>query len=299
MSAHKPRFAIESLARIEGEGMESAHAFLKANDTTCASLADAVLKRKKGVSVYALYDTKECSIAGMFSCSLGGTLLFCFPLPDAFPFFSPLLLSFLADKKVSCVNGSEPAASFLLDTLKALRGLPKEVNKYSLMHRPHKETSDEAAKARHMERGTGTDIVRCCSSDIDALLPLEMGFQAEDVFLKRERPAENVVRSLLQDRLSLYTVYAVRSIGSCGQQFVSKAGLNAEAFTCGQLGGVYTLAGYRRMGYGYEAVKAVVCELGARNKDCVLFVRAENEAGKALYSKAGFSSRGNYTIAYY
>ena len=82
-------------------------------------------------------------------------------------------------------------------------------------------------------------------------------------------------------------------------KIVAKAAVNAVGKNCVQLGGVFTVPNFRKLGFAEFLIKKIVAEKNQLGKKVVLFVKPKNLAAVTLYKRCGFSSFGKFKISYY
>ena len=269
--------------------------FLRRYDYMCATLTDYFIRQRSDTSFFVLYE--QGTICGVFSYSTAGVVLFCLPYPRCYPAMRDVLISFFKGKTLFCLNGCEPAASFMLSVLQAASALQaRELVTYYLMIRPYTQKSaDKTILA------DGYSIRQCSIDDLDVLFPLEKGFQREEVWINGMSYDEVTGKKIFARVLKTYPVFAVERCKtvSSPSQFVAKAAINALGYTCGQIGGVYTAPALRRCGFSLCAVGASIAFLAQAHLHAVLFVKQKNVAAYALYKKLGFVQKNSYMIAYW
>lgn len=139
------------------------------------------------------------------------------------------------------------------------------------------------------------EILHCSVGDADSLLPLQEGYEREEVVPPGEAFSKEQCRANLAKALTAQSVYAVR----IGGRFVAKAGTNARGFAWDQLGGIYTAPEWRGQGLAQALVAELIRERSEHGKRLSLFAKVANEPAKRAYASAGFVSIGEYRITYY
>ena len=242
--------------------------------------------------------------------------------------FCTSLKAFLSDKKISCVNGEADASHFIMNILAELGRMPLHVNEYALMtlseaalkkiqakDKRHAAVPEEpqmcgmrtecAAANPISENAAATGekaccekfkIVRCGIRDADALMPLQLAYEAEEVLppCRTQNPA--VTRKNLERILKTEYVLALQN--SRGEP-VAKANTNAVGIRRAQIGGVYTAPDFRRKGCASLLVETLAEKIVASKRFPVLYARNGNEGAQKAYSAIGFIKTGGFTIAYY
>lgn len=157
---------------------------------------------------------------------------------------------------------------------------------YHLMHR--------APSPLRLKIPSGFQLLPLDSSHFPLVLPLERGYQREEVLLPGHMLHEETVARNLRYMLRHHIGYGVSYKGS----ILAKAHTNARGLKCNQIGGVYTMPEWRGRGLAGLALQGLMKALRADQFNISLFVKPGNISGSALYSKLGFSRAGGYAIAY-
>ena len=303
-------------------------AFLAKYERTCVSLVEHI-RLGGGDSFTVESDARET----LGVISVKSRMLLCIPnvrsLQNDGDFYTSLK-AFLSDKKISCVNGEAEASHFIMKILAELGRTLLHINEYALMtlseaalkkiqvkdkrHAAVPEEpqmcgmrtecaaanpiSENAAAAGAGEKACCEKfkIVRCGIRDADALMPLQLAYEAEEVLppCRTQNPA--VTRKNLERILK--TEYVVALQNSRGEP-AAKANTNAVGIRWAQIGGVYTAPDFRRKGCASLLVETLAEKIVASNRLPVLYARNGNEAAQKAYSALGFTKTGGFTIAYY
>jgi GNAT superfamily N-acetyltransferase len=141
----------------------------------------------------------------------------------------------------------------------------------------------------------GLDIRRATEADADSLLELQCLYEVEEVLVPGHAQNRQLSRSLLATSLREQCLFCA----SDGRQMVAKAGTNGSAWNLVQIGGVYTLPGWRNRGIGEHLMEALLAEIADQGFGASLFVKRRNAAALRLYDKLGFETIGELVIAYY
>ena len=205
------------------------------------------------------------------------------------PGLSPLFQSDESDsKKIKCISGEAKTTAFLTALLKTEIGEPYQTNHYNLM------TAFSIINPTE-QLYNDDEIVRCSENDLESLLPIQKEYMNSEVapFGKKATDAEisMSLRQILKNQLCL----ALYSDG----EIVAKANTNAIGINWIQLGGIYTHPLYRRNGYAWQLISAILRRTSKAGKKAALFVKDINVPAMELYKKIGFTNSGLYTIGYY
>ena len=291
-------------------------AFLAKYERTCVSLIEHV---RRGESDIFSIEGDARETLGVISVK--SRMLLCVPnarsLQNDKAFCSSLKV-FLSDKKISCVNGEAEASHLIMKIFAELGRTPLHINEYALMTLSEAALKNLKTKegryasvsegqqtliARHTARAAGEKayceqfkIVRCGIKDADALMPLQLAYEAEEVLppCRTQNPA--VTRKNLERILKTEYVLALQN--SRGET-AAKANTNAIGIRWAQIGGVYTAPDFRRKGCASLLVETLAEKIVASNRLPVLYARNGNEGARKAYSAIGFTKTGGFTIAYY
>lgn len=291
-------------------------AFLTKYERTCVSLIEHV---RRGESDIFSIEGDARETLGVISVK--SRMLLCVPnarsLQNDKAFCSSLKV-FLSDKKISCVNGEAEASHLIMKIFAELGRTPLHINEYALMTLSEAALKKIEAKdkrytalskgqqtliARHTARAAGEKayceqfkIVRCGIKDADALMPLQLAYEAEEVLppCRTQNPA--VTRKNLERILKTEYVLALQN--SRGET-AAKANTNAIGIRWAQIGGVYTAPDFRRKGCASLLVETLAEKIVASNRLPVLYARNGNEGAQKAYAALGFTKTGGFTIAYY
>ena len=291
-------------------------AFLAKYERTCVSLIEHV---RCGESDIFSIEGDARETLGVISVK--SRMLLCVPnarsLQNDKAFCSSLKV-FLSDKKISCVNGEAEASHLIMKIFAELGRTPLHINEYALMTLSEAALKNLKTKegryasvsegqqtliARHTARAAGEKayceqfkIVRCGIKDADALMPLQLAYEAEEVLppCRTQNPA--VTRKNLERILKTEYVLALQN--SRGET-AAKANTNAIGIRWAQIGGVYTAPDFRRKGCASLLVETLAEKIVASNRLPVLYARNGNEGAQKTYSAIGFTKTGGFTIAYY
>ena len=156
---------------------------------------------------------------------------------------------------------------------------------------------DSFARASHgsTRRPPGLAIRTACPRDVDALLPLQIRYELEEVVINRQKHSEQACRQNLKRSLGQQLVLMVEHNGTV----VAKAGTNARGFHTDQIGGVFTVESRRNSGLAFRVMEELLHRIFSEKPTACLFVKKGNLPALSLYRKLGFRSADGYRISYY
>jgi len=131
--------------------------------------------------------------------------------------------------------------------------------------------------------------------DVNALLPLQIRYELEEVVINRQRHSEQICRQNLKRSLRQQLVLMAEQNG----QVVAKAGTNARGFTTDQIGGVFTVEKVRNSGIAFRVMEELLRRIFAEKLTACLFVKKNNLPALCLYRKLGFRVADGYQISYF
>ncbi len=131
--------------------------------------------------------------------------------------------------------------------------------------------------------------------DVNALLPLQIRYELEEVVINRQRYSEQICRQNLKRSLRQQLVLMAEQNG----QVVAKAGTNARGFATDQIGGVFTAENERNSGIAYRVMEELLRRIFAEKRTACLFVKKDNRPALSLYRKLGFRVADGYQICYF
>ena len=172
---------------------------------------------------------------------------------------------------------------------------PSVTNKYFLMAR-----DGEAFHAQDAGGGFGLAkdlrVVQATAADYEILLPLELGYQREEVVPKSFDVSDAALAAAFKHELEQGLTFALFD----GARPIAKARLAASGQRYCMLGGVYTLPSERKKGRAAFLVSQIIARSQAHgvNNFC-LYAKQENAAALALYKSLGFTPSGEYLLIYY
>jgi len=132
-------------------------------------------------------------------------------------------------------------------------------------------------------------------ADTDALFPLQAGYEKEEVLPYGAQFDPIVCRKGLTHLIAGGMVLTAELKGC----LVGKVNINAQSYTCLQIGGVYVLPEYRSLGIAQAMIAALIRELTPLGKRFTLFVKKVNAPARRVYEKLGFERIEDYRISYF
>ena len=310
-------------------------------------------------------DLQGQKLAGLFALRKKRSLFFCLPFAKYKSAFDKKvcseaqrpLMEFFESREPFCVNGEATGAIFLRNILKNKKSPMRAsvTNKYFLMARDGSdraransgieslsqdsgEENQEASqnkKAVHAQNsGGGLRVVQATAADYERLLPLELGYQREEVVPASFDISDAALAAAFKHELGQGLTFALCD----GDRPIAKARVSACGLRHCMLGGVYTIPSERKKGRAAFLVSQIMslfesgldgqrqtaggqnssqglnagggsidsgkpCSFGIASDSSkpsfCLYAKQENAAALALYKSLGFVPRGEYLLVYY
>lgn len=294
-------------------------------------------------------DLQGQKLAGLFALRKKRSLFFCLPFAKYKSAFDKKvcseaqrpLMEFFESREPFCVNGEAAGAIFLRNILKNKKSpmRPSVTNKYFLMVSGDSGAKNEKAfHAQNSGGGSGAKgglrVVQATAADYERLLPLELGYQREEVVPKSFDISDAALAAAFKHELGQGLTFALCD----GDRPIAKARVSARGLRHCMLGGVYTIPSERKKGRAAFLVRQIIAlfesgldgqrqTAGGQNcsqdlnagggsidsgKPCsfgiasdsskpsfCLYAKQENAAALALYKSLGFVPRGEYLLVYY
>lgn len=268
------------------EHTDSLLSFVLPHEKTAVGFVSHMLRR----DVDCFFVMDDGRTRGAFSFSAGGQILHC--LPDAHSAARAELLRGLAaffrsqkKRELFSIVGEENGTEVIRQAIAAAWGkTTRHEQAYALLE-----------KIGAAEQVNSSDCVRCVPEMIDALLPLQIAYECEEILWAGEPCNPNVTRLAFLRALRTQQIFALVKNG----RYVAKGGTNAQGKRYAQLGGVFTIPSERKKGYATALLRHVAQELHRQGKDIVLFAKKDNDAALRLYEKIGCKTIGSFEIVYY
>lgn len=271
--------------------------YVSPREYLCISLASflaedgvAVYPSKKVQKFVCLLNTEHNNkIDGVLLCTHTGILLHCLREEINWSPYKAVIRNFLAPIQVQCVIGEHTGNCFLESLIKVK---PKNTVDYQLMTL---ETLPSAEQCTVQDSSFPFEIVRAIRADAKMLLPLQEDYEIEEVVPPGNPFNREACLANLSINLAIQYVY----IGKSDEDYIAKAGTNAQGLNWDQIGGVYTVPKWRQRGIASALVAYTGRERIKAGRKVALFVKLINVFAIKAYKKAGFSSKSLFRIAYY
>ena len=161
------------------------------------------------------------------------------------------------------------------------------------------EENQEAFHAQDAGGGSGAAgglrVVRATAADYERLLPLELGYQREEVVPKSFDISDAALAAAFKHELGQGLTFALYD----GDRPIAKARVSARGTRHCMLGGVYTIPSERKKGRAAFLVRQIIARQSLAFNAFCLYAKQENSAALALYKSLGFTPRGEYLLVYY
>jgi predicted GNAT family acetyltransferase len=141
----------------------------------------------------------------------------------------------------------------------------------------------------------GLIIRRPRVSDLDGIFPLQKGYEQEEVLPRGSAFNPAACRRSLEQLVSTDLILIAELKGSV----VGKININAQSFSCLQIGGVYVLPEFRNRGIAQAMTAGIIRALHPLQKKFTLFVKKANLPALKAYDNLGFVKIADYRINYY
>ena len=293
---------------------EEALLFLQPYESECVNLASEILRG--GTDCWALYyadqeASQTKTLAGLFALRKKRSLFLCLPFAKYKSAFDKKvcseaqrpLMEFFESNEPFCVNGEAAGAIFLRNILKNKKSpmRPSVTNKYFLMALEGEGTQDQNAVAKNQEAfnaqnsGGGLRVVQATAAEYERLLPLELGYQREEVVPDSFDISDAALAAAFKRELEDGLTFALYD----GDRPIAKARVSACGLRHCMLGGVYTIPSERKKGRASFLVRQIIARQSLAFNGFCLYAKQENAAALALYKSLGFVPRGEYLLVYY
>ena len=195
--------------------------------------------------------------------------------------------SLIKKKNIHSVQGLAREVSILEAAMERYNKKPIDAYDYDLM---------ELNKPLQNQKHPSNLVLRVPRlTDLDALAPLQAGYEHEEVLPKGS------VFSPAASRVNLANIVAGGKIlaAELNGKLIGKINVSAKSFTRYLVGGVYVHPDFRGLGIAKAMASAFITSLINDGMGVTLFVKKPNLAARKLYLALGFTVRGDYRIAYY
>jgi ribosomal protein S18 acetylase RimI-like enzyme len=201
------------------------------------------------------------------------------------------LRQLLTKDGLHAVQGLRDDLEFLLPFLECQGFSASEIVDYDLMQLDLSRRDNVPAPKRPREITIRPPV----PEDLDALFPLQSGYEHEEVIPRggvfNPAACRNTLRSLIAGGRIL--------VAETGGRIAGKINVNAESFTRLQIGGVYVDPAFRGRGIAKAMTAEFVHRMMPLGKGFTLFVKTGNPAARAVYDRTGFTRLAAYRIAYF
>lgn len=275
---------------IDKKYISLAKTFIEPYEETCVFLASYLRRGSKHLFLISKKDNPQKTTDLYGVIYVESSVFHCIPYLSEINSseFQRGLSPLFQEIKIKCISGEAKGTDYLINLLKEKIGDPYQTNHYNLM---------TAASVQNPPENLCNDdeIIRCTENSLEDLLPIQKKYMNEEVapFGKKASDAEVAMglRQILKNQLCL----ALYSDG----EVVAKANTNAIGINWIQLGGIYTHPLYRRNGYAWQLISAILRRTSTAGKKAALFVKDINVPAMELYKNLGFTNSGLYTIGYF
>ena len=231
-------------------------------------------------------------IKGVVSFSEGGQFLHClrFTSDAEKTEFRELLAAEIPQDEVFCVLGEKQGSELIASAIKKRR---RQTRHYMLMH--------FVGNTERLLPPEELELVKCGIPQLNALVPLQMGYELDEVLVDKadfdEAASRLTMRKFLREQI-IYALFA-KSEADGVSRAVAKAGTNARGQNWYQLGGVYTVPQYRGKGCAAFLAQFLALKNAEMGKRTALFVKDVNIPAQKAYKKAGYVPDKPFEIIYY
>ena len=276
-----------SIQLLKKENTDEALLFLQPYESECVNLASEILRGS--TDCWALYyaepsqasgsiasqtETRANSgsglqgqkLAGLFALRKKRSLFFCLPFAKYKSAFDKKvcseaqrpLMEFFESREPFCVNGEAAGAIFLRNILKNKKSpmRPCVTNKYFLMvsGEENQEASQNKKAFHAQDAGGGLRVIQATAADYESLLPLELGYQREEVVPKSFDISDAALAAAFKHELGQGLTFALCD----GGRPIAKARVSACGLRHCMLGGVYTIPSERKKGRASFLVRQII-----------------------------------------
>ncbi len=307
-----PSYADTCIAPIEKSHLAICESFIKKREWMCVYLSERFVAFKakllniekdteaKGSEFFMLTETPidiakvaEPRITGVLFVSIRGNVLHCLP-PRVMQSktWRQKLRTFFKGKKVASIMGEREANRFLE---RICGGIFFNKSDYIFMRRFRNAAEEAMPCPESAYSSNGAAAHTCSIKDADALLPLQIAYESEELEIQDNETASEKALMRLKSALRRQTILAC--CDTLTGKLLGKAGTNAKGMSWNQIGGVYTLPAERGKGIAAFMVSELAKLSAAEGKNAVLFAKNSNKAAQNAYAKSGFKECGAFRIA--
>ncbi|WP_461255175.1 GNAT family N-acetyltransferase [Treponema sp. R80B11-R83G3] len=197
---------------------------------------------------------------------------------------------FLPAKKIHSAQGLKNDVIILEGELGKNGWKAKEIIDYELM-----SLDSPPSNGKNLSNFSNLVLRTPVMTDIDAMAPLQAGYEKEEVLPKGSSFSPIASRLNLSNIIAKGQVLAAEIDG----RLIGKINVSGVSFTRYQIGGVYVHPYFRGKGIGRLMAYEFISSLIAEGRGVTLFVRKTNTAARRLYLSLGFTAINDYRISYY
>lgn len=287
-----------SCKMLTDELLNESFDFLLAHEEQCVSLVSKLIDNDKirmpinNETCYVTCDEKRKQINGFILITKSGLLLHCFDLTEASKYhkdeqafiFQDLSIQ-LNKKKLYCIMGEQEGTK-LIQLL-----YNKEIienREYHLMVHSGQKNPLKALPEKYK-------IIKCNIHDADSLYTLQEIYDKAEILPLNEVFEPLRCKSNLLLQLKTMTIFGIKR----EDEFIAKAGINAQGINWVQIGGVCTHPDYRCKQLAQHLVSQIIQFANIQKKQIVLFVNKQNIPAINAYKKQGFIFLKSFNIVYF
>ena len=277
-----------SWRKMKKKDVPAVEMFLRAIEKKYVSACGRFLSRDLSKDPVWFLRGRKGEIAGLI-VNFGSTLIpvLCEKKEIPVPKF---LKRFFNKKKIHSVQGLKEEVIFIQQALDKKSGKIAEIIDYELMD------IDKCPQKEGFSSGPSNLILRVPSLvDVDALAPLQAGYEREEVIPKGSTFSPASSRVNITNIISSGQILAAEISG----RLVGKINVSYASFTRYLIGGVYVHPDFRSLGIARRMTTEFTASLIGEGKGVTLFVKKSNLAARRLYTGIGFSVKDDYRITYY
>jgi predicted GNAT family acetyltransferase len=200
------------------------------------------------------------------------------------------LKGFLRRKKIHSVQGLIEDVLVIEKEMEKTGRVIADMYDYDLMELDNLPVENE--KKAGLEKLT---LRKPKLNDLDALCPLQEGYEKEEVLPKGSKFSPEASRVNIANIISEGKIFAAQYNG----RIVGKINVSAVSFTRYLVGGVYVHPDFRGLGIARKMAGEFIRSLINEGRGVTLFVKKFNVPAQRLYLSLGFKKRGDYRITYY
>lgn len=200
------------------------------------------------------------------------------------------LKKFIKRKNIHSVQGLTNEVMLLENILKDMGMVTDDIFDYDLMN-----LDNITPIKTFSSKSEGIILRNPLMTDLDALAPLQEGYEKEEVLPKSGtfHPASS--------RLNIANIIAGKKIlvAELNGKLVGKINVSSVSFTRYLVGGIYVHPEFRGRGIAKRMTYKFISSIFSKDTGVSLFVKKNNYPAKKIYEDIGFKKIGDYRITYY